>query len=258
MTALKRVPISKNHSRLGYKIRYAIAHPDRILPYARRRARNVRIGVRGGGHIPYYRAIMRSNIRRGPNAAVGSRTPESWLRVGQMQFDYLLGHGLGPAMKVLDIGCGNLRAGRLFVDYLETGHYYGVDISPEILLAAAETITQFGLQAKLPHLTLVQNLQLAFLPSEAFDVVNAHSVFTHSPLDVIDECLRNVGRVMTPVGFFDFTFNRTDGSEHQVLHEDFYYRTETLIDMAAGHGLRARLMDDWGTVHSQSKLRVTR
>ena len=37
---------------------------------------------------------------------------------------------------MLEIGCGNLRAGRLFIDYLDAGNYYGIDISPDILLAA--------------------------------------------------------------------------------------------------------------------------
>ena len=46
--------------------------------------------------------------------------------------------------------------------------------------------------------------------------------------------------MMAPGGFFDFTFDRTEGAEHQVLREDFYYRTETLIDLAERHGLDAR------------------
>jgi len=84
-------------------------------------------------------------------------------------------------------------------------------------------------------------------------------VFSHSPIEVINECLRHVGRIMTPTGFFDFTFNATNGPDHQVLREDFYYRTEGLIALAAGQGLEARLMNDWGTLQSlQSKLRVTR
>ena len=59
-------------------------------------------------------------------------------------------------------------------------------------------------------------------------------------------------------GFFDFTYDRTEGTEHHVLHEDFYYRTETLIALAAKHGLEARFMDDWEqTGHPQSKIRVT-
>jgi ubiquinone/menaquinone biosynthesis C-methylase UbiE len=189
---------------------------------------------------------------------VGSKTRESWIRIGQLQFDYLIGHGLKPGDRMLEIGCGNLRAGHLFIDYLDTGNYYGIDISPDILLAATDTIAEFGLQAKLPHLTLVRDMSLGFLPPGQFTVVHAHSVFSHSPIEVIDECLGSVGRIMSPGGFFDFTFDRTESAEHHVLHEDFYYRTETLTALAGQHGLQARFMDDWPlTGHEQSKLRVT-
>jgi len=76
---------------------------------------------------------------------------------------------------------------------------------------------------------------------------------------VIEECLSHVGRVMAPGAFFDFTFDRTEGAEHQVLREDFYYRTETLTDLAERYGLAARFMPDWEqTGHQQSRIRVTR
>ena len=78
-------------------------------------------------------------------------------------------------------------------------------------------------------------------------------------LPVIEECLRHVGRVMVPGGMFDFTFDRTDGSEHQVLREDFYYRTETLVELARSCGLEAQYMPDWEeTGHEQSKIRAIR
>jgi len=71
--------------------------------------------------------------------------------------------------------------------------------------------------------------------------------------------LAHVGRIMTTDAIFDFTFDRTDGSEHQVLREDFYYRTETLVELADRHGLDVQLMTDWEeTGHPQSKIRVTR
>jgi hypothetical protein len=44
-----------------------------------------------------------------------------------------------------------------------------------------------------------------------------------------------------------------------VLREDFYYRPETLIALAAKNRLRARFLEDWERgPHLQSKLRVTR
>jgi hypothetical protein len=131
--------------------------------------------------------------------------------------------------------------------------------SPDILLAAQDTLARDDLQAKLPHLELVDDLKFRFLPAEQFTVVHAHSVFSHSPIEVIDECLANVGRVMRPDGVFDFTFCRTDGAEHQVLREDFYYRTQTLLALADAHGLDAELLEDWEELpHPQSKIRVMR
>jgi SAM-dependent methyltransferase len=248
-----------DRSRLSYKFGYALRHPGRVIPYARRRSRDAWIGMKAGDHVSYYRAVMKSDTARSREAAVGSKTHESWLEIGQMQFDYLVKHGLQPGDKMLEIGCGNLRAGRLFIDYLDPGNYYGLDISPDILLAAQATIEEFALQSKLPHLTLVRDLKLEFLPSDQFTVVHAHSVFSHSPIEVIDECLAHVGRVMRREGVFDFTFDRTEGVEHQVLREDFYYRTETLIALADKNGLDAEFMDDWEELpHKQSKIRVTR
>jgi SAM-dependent methyltransferase len=249
---------SKDRSRLSFKIIYAIRHPARIAAYTRRRGRDAWLRLHSADHVSYYRAVMRSDASRSREGAVGSHTHESWIELGQLQFDYAVSHGLKPDMRMLEIGCGNLRAGRLFIDYLHAGNYYGLDISPEILIAAQDTIADFDLTAKLPNLTLVKDLKLRFLPDRTFDFVHAHSVFSHSPSEVIDECLAHVGRIMVPGGFFDFTFDRTEGTEHHVLHEDFYYRTETLIALAAKHGLQASFMTDWEqTGHAQSKIRVT-
>jgi SAM-dependent methyltransferase len=244
---------------LSYKFSYALRNPGQVMPYARRRGRDALIGMKARDHVTYYREVMKATSARSIEEAVGSKNHDSWMKVGQLQFDYLIKHGLQPGDRMLEIGCGNLRAGRLFIDYLDAGNYYGIDISPDILLAAHDVIDTYQLQAKMPHLELVRDLQFRFLPREQFTVVHAHSVFTHSPIEVITECLANVGRVMRPHGVFDFTFCRTDGVEHQVLREDFYYRTETLLKLASKHGLDAEFMTDWEELpHPQSKIRITR
>ncbi|UGY90751.1 class I SAM-dependent DNA methyltransferase [Streptomyces gobiensis] len=254
---MSRLALS-NRASLAYQLRYAVRHPGRIGPYFRRLYRDWRLRRQtGDNHVSYYRAVMKHDTAKSPESAVGSATHDRWLALGQMQFDYLVKHGLTPDDRMLEIGCGNLRAGRLFIDYLNTDHYYGIDISPEILLAAQETLVSHDLQGKLPHLTLVDDLRLAHLPEHHFTVVHAHSVFSHSPITVIEECLKHVGRVLAPGGFFDFTYNRTDGDEHHVLREDFYYRTDTLLALAKANGLAARAMTDWDELpHKQSKIRV--
>ncbi len=250
---------TSRRTRVTYQLAYALRHPGRIMPHLRRLTRDLRLRrATGGDHVAYYRAVMADDAARNPEAAVGSPRHERWLALGKLQYDYLIDHGLRPEHRMLEIGCGNLRAGWRFIDYLEPGHYHGIDISPDILIDALRVVAERGLQAKLPSLTLVQDLTFGFLPDEQFDVVHAHSVFSHSPLYVIDECLANVGRILRPDGWFDFTFDRTEGEEHHVLHEDFYYRTETLVGLAESHGLRAQFMDDWERLpHKQSKIRVT-
>ncbi|MET9339553.1 class I SAM-dependent methyltransferase [Nonomuraea sp. NPDC004354] len=246
-------------SSLLHQARYALRHPDRVLPHARRLTRDLWFRLHTRDHVDYYRAVMRSDTGRNPDRAVGAKSRQRWLKLGQTQFDYLVTHGLRPEHRMLEIGCGNLRAGRLFIDYLSPGNYYGLDISPDILFAAQRTLADYGLQGKLPHLIPVRDLRFEFLPDEYFDVVHAHSVFSHSPLHVIEECFAHVTRVMKPDGWFDFTFDRTQGKEHHVLREDFYYRTETLARLAERHGLTAEFMDDWELLPlKQSKLRVRR
>ncbi|MEV6108069.1 class I SAM-dependent methyltransferase [Streptomyces sp. NPDC051940] len=248
-----------NRSTLSHKARYALANPGKVPAYLRRAGRDAVYRLKHPDHVAYYRAVMSSDASVSPEAAVGSKSHEHWLALGQMQFDYLTSHGLAPGDRMLEIGCGNLRAGWRFIDYLDSGNYYGLDISPDILFAAQNTLVRHHLQGKLPRLTPVRDLTLAFLPDEHFRVVHAHSVFSHSPLSVIEECFEHVGRIMTADGWFDFTFDRTEVDEHHVLREDFYYRTETLIALAKKHGLTGEFMEDWEKLpHGQSKIRVRR
>jgi SAM-dependent methyltransferase len=246
-------------SNLVYKMAFAVRHPDQITPYIRRVCVDTWLRARATDHVSYYRKIMKYKASaHGVEVAVGSRSHEQWLEFGKMQFDYLVKHGLGPADRVLEIGCGNLRAGRLLIDYLETGNYYGIDISGDILISAEHVLSQARLQDKLPRLALTGDLTFDFLPDNHFTVIHANSVFTHCPIEIIDECFANIGRIMAPDGFFDFTFYAHDDRDYQVLREDFYYRPETLFALAERHGLRTRLLDDWyDPWDHQPKIRVT-
>jgi SAM-dependent methyltransferase len=250
---------TQNRSALSYKIAFAARHPGQVLPYLRRVAVDARLRAGTHDHVSYYRAVMRYKAGRSLDLAVGSRSPEQGAEFGQMQFDYLAGHGLGPASRLLEIGCGNLRAGRFLIGYLDTGNYYGIDISPDVLLSAQRVITENRLQDKLPRLVYTSDLRFEFLPAGHFDAIHANSVFTHCPIGLIEECFAHVGRIMTPGGFFDFTFYRAEDTEYQVHHEDFYYRTATLTSLAGRYGLTARLMDDWlDPWDQQPKIRITR
>lgn len=249
-----------NRSSLSYKMAFAARHPGQVPPYIRRVCVDAWLRTRSDDHVSYYRKVMKYKAAaHGVEVAVGSRSYDQWLEFGQMQFDYLLKHGLKPTDRVLEIGCGNLRAGRLLIDYLDVGNYYGIDISGEVLISAGHILSESGLQEKLPRLALTEDLTFDFLPTDYFTAVHANSVFTHCPIEIIDECLANISRVMAPTAFFDFTFYANDERDYQVLREDFYYRPATLLALAERHGLAARLLDDWQDPWDhQPKIRITR
>lgn len=241
---------------LRYRTRYALQHPDRVLPHLWRTVRNLVIGATRRDHVSFYREVMRRNVAADPDLAVGSASRDRWLALGQMQYDYLTATGLEPSHRLLEVGCGNLRAGWRFIQYLDSGNYYGIDISPDVLFVAQRTLAEYGLQDRLPVLTPVRDLTFSFLPDDHFDVVHAHSVFSHTPIEVVDEFLDHVGRVLAPEGFVDFSFNATSSREHHVVREDYYYRPEMLARRAEARGFRAEHRPDWGEGHKQDRMRL--
>jgi ubiquinone/menaquinone biosynthesis C-methylase UbiE len=206
--------------------------------------------------VDYYRRIVDDDARIDPNRAIGSDSKESWLAVGKLQFDYLLRHGLKPTDRVLDVGCGNLRLGWRLISYLGAGNYFGLDISPVILMAALERVAELQLQSKLPRLYLVRGTNYDFLPASFFDCVQAHSVFTHSQLEVIERILASVWRVMKPGSFLDFTYVAAPGATCDALGEHFRYPGKVLLDAAERCGFVGRRMDDWD--YGQDKIRAAK
>lgn len=76
----------------------------------------------------------------------------SWL-LGRYAFEHLLGCGLKPEDRVLDIGCGAGRLGIHLIRLLDTGNYFGLDAHKNSLRAFAEyEIFLNGLIDKRPRL----------------------------------------------------------------------------------------------------------
>jgi len=53
--------------------------------------------------------------------------PQDYDLIAAMTFNLLTTAGLRQHHKLIDVGCGSLRAGRLFIPYLNSGNYIGVE-----------------------------------------------------------------------------------------------------------------------------------
>ena len=130
-----------------------------------------------------------------------------WSRDAQLQLDFLLARGLVPTSKLLDVGCGALRAGILLAKHLQPGGYYGIDVNESLIRAAlVHELPLAGLEDRVPasNLRVTDRFECDF--GVRFDFAIAQSVFTHLPLNHIRLCLYQLSRVMVVGGRFYGTF----------------------------------------------------
>lgn len=127
-----------------------------------------------------------------------------WQEMGQRQLDFLRAEGLEPQHRLLDVGCGSLRAGIRFIDYLDPGNYYGIDQFQKRLDAGADEVARAGLSHKPYSLARTGTFDTPF--GVEFDYALAQSVFSHLPLNTIALCLLKLQRDVKPGGRFYATF----------------------------------------------------
>jgi len=109
-----------------------------------------------------------------------------------------LGRPLGPATRVLDIGCGWGRITRTFARDVSQANLHGVDIEP----AAIETCQMLGVPAQF---TLTRPGSPLPFAEGSFDIISAYSVFTHLPENVASALISEMHRVAAPGCLFVFT-----------------------------------------------------
>ena len=135
--------------------------------------------------------------------------PDQYDFMGGSQFALLFLLGLREHHKVLDFGCGSLRAGRLLIPYLNPGNYYGIE--PNTWLIEDAVARQLGGMERLktPHFSSSESFE-ADVFGETFDFILAQSIFSHSGPTLTEKALRSFGRSLRPGGLCVVTFREGD------------------------------------------------
>lgn len=158
-------------------------------PLAKARYRAIRIGRKV--------KMARPSARR--HALVGP--PEIWDMKRRFQFEFLTAHGLRPEHRLLDVGCGLLRGGIPLIEYLETGHYVGIEARAHVLDEGRKELAAAALEHKRPLLINASDPSQIQLDAR-FDYVWAHSVLYHMPDDVVEGYLGLVAGCLGDGGRF--------------------------------------------------------
>ena len=163
----------------------------------------------------------------GPVLRAGDRDYRAWVGPPSRYDKLLANMGLRESHYLLDLGCGSLRAGRLFIPFLKKGHYFGIE--PEQWLVEAGIENELGqdiLRAKEPHFSYNSDFNLMVFDRQ-FDFILAQSVFSHTSKAQMEKCLSRAVFVMHPSSVFVFNFKR--GKDNYDGDEWVYPKTTTFV-----------------------------
>jgi hypothetical protein len=123
-----------------------------------------------------------------------------------LQFNLLTSLGLRDEHYLLDIGCGSLSAGRLFIPYLRPGRYFGIEpLEWLVEKGIAEELGPSAVDLKKPTFLHDDTFTLSAF-GRTFDFLIAQSIFSHTSQAQLRRCLSEAAKVMTPSSIFAATF----------------------------------------------------
>ena len=165
---------------------------------------------------------------------------------GAVQFSLLTYLDLREHHFLLDVGCGSLRAGRLFIPYLLPGRYFGIE--PQQWLVEEGIRSEVGqdlVDIKQPVFSYDSNFTLSSF-NQGFDFILANSIFTHASQSQIRRCLAEAKKVMGPASIFAATF--VEGEENYpgdswVYPDVITYTLGHMVNMAEEQGLTCKPFD---------------
>lgn len=139
----------------------------------------------------YYAWVVTRKLKRGrAHPAIGPTAKAA--RGEREMIAVLLQHGLAPHHTFVDYGCGSLRLGRPFIEYLEPGRFWGLDLAQEFLDQGVRYIGSDLNREKRPNLRVIDEAGLAAAKEARPDFIGAWHVCGKIPDQILDGFFRKV------------------------------------------------------------------
>ena len=172
--------------------------------------------------------------------------PKDYDLVSSMVFNLLTCLGLRQDHKVLDIGCGSLRVGRLLIPYLNAGNYFGVEPNSWLVDDGIKNETgRDQIEIKRPTFSFHDSLEEFKTPLK-LDFAIAQSIFSHCGKDLIEAWLSQVSFHLKNNGALIATF-LIDDSDFEgsgwVYPECVKFNPETIAEIASSFDFDFTLLD---------------
>jgi hypothetical protein len=166
-------------------------------------------------------------------------------RVAAVQFNVMCSEGLRGTHEMLDIGCGSLRGGRLFIVYLDKNAYHGVE--PEEWLVEDGIKFEVGKEmVEMKGATFSNNSDFDFRSfGHEFDYLLAQSIFSHTSEEQTQLCMDGAREVMHDKSVFIANFLKA--RENSINPDGWkscnHLSFEYLVEVARRAGLTCEMLD---------------
>ncbi len=181
-----------------------------------------------------------------------------WDEIGDLQFKYIVSQGMKPEHCFLDIGCGALRGGVRFIEYLDRGNYLGFDKEQKLVdIGLNKVLSKELSDSKIPEFVISNKFQFNKF-SKKPDFALALSLFTHLNTEDIVLCLKNLKKFVKKNHIFFATFFEGKSVEnpsksHSLDHFD--YTKEEMIELGEKTGWESEYIGDWNHPRDQKMIK---
>lgn len=178
---------------------------------------------------------------------------------GIWQMKMMESMGLKPHHSLLDIGCGDLKAGILLLRYLDVGCYAGLDQTEIAIQQGCLSITEDDWLKK-PKFYLGGDFNFEST-GRHFDFMLANSVFTHLDLSMVGHGLSSAYAALVPGGRFIATFfaapkdepwvaeklyrdeGKTGAKSTYSFRNPFHHPLDIILVIGEGIGYQVKILD---------------
>lgn len=173
--------------------------------------------------------------------------PGNYDLIAAMTFNLLTTLGLRQHHKLVDVGCGSLRIGRLLIPYLNAGNYVGIE--PHEWLVREGIKREVGsdqVRIKRPKFYFSASPEVLAGAGPRLDFAVAQSVFSHCGVDLVRGWLAGISPALASDGALLATFlpGEEDYAGRGWVYPDCVrYTPETMRRLASEAGLTLELLD---------------
>jgi SAM-dependent methyltransferase len=198
----------------------------------------------GGSFKDFYvSSVVGSLDGKKVHNSLGPRIKKERIEGAQRAFNNLVALGVRPGDGFVDYGCGTLRLGALFIEYLEPDHYFGFDIDERILSAGRARLSPTLIEAKRPTLEVISSESVDRVAAKRPRWVCSKGVLQHVPPNEMNEYFGFLATLLH-AGADGFLNARLGSKIKRIAPKTWVYEFEWLQQAAALHALKLERLSE--------------